>query len=65
MTVVRPAQERFPRWSISPDGKHIHDDRFHWDGKLRVTGDFAEDSERIRYAQAIADALNKSEIPSE
>jgi hypothetical protein len=57
--------DEHPRWTVSPDGKHINDDQFHWDGVLRVTGDFAEDSERIRYAQAIADVLNKAEIPRE
>lgn len=56
---------KFPRWTVSTDGRHINDDQFHWDGQLKVTGDFAEDSDRVRYAQAIADALNNAEIPSE
>lgn len=63
-----------PRFTVSPDdlGRHgeknrvfIYDDEFHWDGMLEVTGDFGELADRDRYAKAICDALNATEIPSE
>lgn len=53
------------RWSVDKSGCYIYDDQFHWDGMLRVSGDFATLAERMRYSQAIVDALNKASIPSE
>jgi len=39
----------------------IHDDDFHWDAVLRVSGDFENLEERKRYALAVAQALNAAE----
>jgi len=45
-------------WVASPDGRVIYDDVSADDGLLRVSGDFENDEQRIRYAQRIVDALN-------
>jgi hypothetical protein len=39
----------------------IHDDDFHWDAALRVSGDFENFDEKKRYAHAVAQALNAAE----
>lgn len=39
----------------------IHDDDFHWDAALRVSGDFENVDEKRRYALAVAQALNAAE----
>lgn len=39
----------------------IHDDDFHWDAALRISGDFENIYEKRRYAHAIAEALNAAE----
>lgn len=61
-----PTKEKFPRFQVFHDpAQHptrvwIFDDEFHWDAGLRVTGDFAEIADRIRFAQAICDVLNEA-----
>jgi hypothetical protein len=44
------------------DGTWVFDDDTGWDVSLELTGNFS-DKERIIYAEAIAAALNKAEIP--
>ncbi len=54
---AEPAQE--PRaWVASPDGRVIYDAVSTDDVVLRVSGDFENDEQRIRYTQRIVDALN-------
>lgn len=45
-------------WVASPDGRVIYDDISKDDCLLRVSGDFEDDEQRIRYTQRIVDALN-------
>lgn len=47
--------------TVTPNSRlYIDDDEFHWDASLRVIGDFESDEEKRRYAQAIAEALNRA-----
>lgn len=51
---------------VSPGGNiFMDDDDFHWDALLRVHGDFENDAQKQRYAEAIARVLNnhEDEIP--
>lgn len=41
---------------------YIDDDDFGYDATLKLTGDFSNE-ERVRYARAIAKALNAADIP--
>lgn len=45
-------------WVASKDGRVIYDDASTDDGLLRVSGDFENDEQRVRYAQRIVDKLN-------
>lgn len=61
----RLENEASKRWTIHDGGTYIFDNEFHWDGMLKITGDFANMGDLMRYASAICDALNKAEIPHE
>jgi len=45
-------------WVASKDGRVIYDDASTDDGLLRVSGDFENDEQRVRYAKQIVDKLN-------
>jgi hypothetical protein len=53
-----------PRFTVHLGERDVYvfDDEFHWDAALLVSGDFADKNDCIRFAQGIADALNKSAI---
>ena len=59
---LEPAQQAEPvepvAWVASKDGRVIYDDVSADDGLLRVSGDFENDEQRIRYAHRIVDKLN-------
>ena len=46
-------------WTVSADGRYLESDNFKHDVRLKVDGDFYGDGDRIAYATAIANALNK------
>ena len=45
-------------WHHSVDGKQIFHDDFEFDAKLKVSGDFGTDEQRIKFAQAVTNTLN-------
>ena len=45
-------------WYHSRDGKQIFHDDFEFDAKLKVSGDFATDEQRIKFAQTVTNTLN-------
>lgn len=45
-------------WDCSADGKQIFHDDFEFDAKLKVSGDFATDEQRIEFAQMVTKTLN-------
>ena len=45
-------------WVASKDGRVIYDDASKDDSLLRVSGDFENDEQRVRYAKQIVDKLN-------
>lgn len=45
-------------WDCSEDGKQIFHDDFEFDAKLKVSGDFATDEQRIEFAQMVTKTLN-------
>ena len=45
-------------WVASKDGRVIYDDASKDDSLLRVSGDFENDAQRVRYAKRIVDKLN-------
>lgn len=45
-------------WDVTKDGRVIYDDASTDDGLLRVSGDFEDDEQRVRYAKQIVDKLN-------
>lgn len=66
--------DRRPRFSVSNGGcadktgrVHIYDDEFRWVASLRVTGDFGDVKDKLRFAEAICAVLNAAgkKIPSE
>ncbi|MGD9882303.1 MAG: hypothetical protein AB7F22_30160 [Reyranella sp.] len=52
------------RFKVQRDGRTIWDEDFNYDALLRINGDFPNDAERLKYAHAIANALNAAEIPT-
>jgi hypothetical protein len=45
-------------WNCSEDGKQIFHDDFEFDAKLKVSGDFATDEQRIEFAKMVTKTLN-------
>lgn len=52
------------RFTVSPDGRRIYDNDFHYDAMLTLSGDFPNDFESIAYANTVAAALNAAAIPT-
>lgn len=64
----KPGRSREKRFDVAHyRGRrmYIDDDEFHWDALLRISGDFESDAEKLRFAKAICEVLNKhaDEIP--
>lgn len=47
-------------WTASPDGRTIQSEDFTHDVTLRVSGDFADDTQRQQYSERLAEKLNAS-----
>lgn len=62
---MRMRKRRFKALQHGDRRLYIDDDDFHWDVLLRVSGDFENDAEKMRYAKAIAKVLSdhEDEIP--
>lgn len=63
---MRDMRSQTTRFTVSSQTRpqelvSIHDDDFHWDAALRVSGDFENIEEKRRYAHAVAQALNAAE----
>lgn len=52
------------RFTVQREGRTIWDNDGHYDALLLLNGDFPTDAERLKYAHAIANALNAAEIPT-
>lgn len=57
----RPVSEP-PRFT--PNGRFVMDDDFGYDAKLKVDGDWPDDSHRDAYVKAVCDGLNAATIPT-
>lgn len=54
---------RFRVAIVGLENIQVWDEDFGYDAALRITGDFGSYDERMAYANAVAEALNKGDIP--
>ena len=55
----KPVADKGP-WVVSPCGKSLQSDDFTHDVALAISGDFADEMQRVAYAQGLAAMLNDS-----